>query len=85
MTTATVKRQTITAKQTKAYTKKYGPNDIVKMELNLPESVLKFWVNDEYQGIAYNDIVKNNETKYKLGVYIYCRGDAVKLISFKCR
>ena len=55
-------------------------NDIVTMHLNMDTSTLRYSVNDQDQGIAFDNIDK---TEYKAAVYLFASGTEVELIEYK--
>lgn len=65
------------------YGKDYGTNDIIKLELNLKESKIEFYVNGESQGILSKDIKRNDETKYRLQISMFFRNDSIEILDFK--
>ena len=54
-----------------SYTKSYGDaytgtSCEVKMELNMDEKTIRYYVNDEDQGVAFKDICFRNDEEYKM-------------------
>lgn len=72
-----------TANKSIRYGNHYGNNDIILIELNLKKATLEFYKNDESQGIASTNIVKNDDTKYKLMISLYSEGDSVEIVNFE--
>ena len=64
------------------YGREYGKRDIVKMELNLSKRTIEFYVNDECQGIAFDDIKVGDDIKYKLVIEFWVRDGSCKIINF---
>lgn len=54
-------------------------NDIVTMHLNMDTSTLRYFVNDQDQGIAFDNIDK---TEYKAAVYLFGDDTVVELIEY---
>ena len=52
------------------------------MILDLINGTLSFNVNNINQGIAYKNITKNNNIKYRMAVYTYHTGDSMTLINY---
>ena len=69
-----------------SYGKKLNEGDIVKMEINTENKTMQFWINDEDQGIAFENITFD-DFEYHLAIslctdkqnYAHC----VKLLDFK--
>ena len=55
---------------------------IIKMELNVIDKTLCYYVNDEYQQIAFDKIDFDNHT-YTMAACLYSKNDQVELINFK--
>ena len=62
---------------------KYGKGDKIKIVLNLENVTIKFYKNDIDLGIAYENIQKSKDLKYKLAVYLHWRQDSVSIINFE--
>ena len=65
----------------------YRGGDIAKMELNTIERTLQFYINNEIQGIVYNDIEFDDEYDYHLAIclcaYHTADQNCVELVDFK--
>ena len=57
-------------------------NDNVTIHLDLKQATLKFIINGSDKGIAYNDIQKSENIKYRLLVTIRDIGDTVTISNF---
>ena len=66
----------------RSYGKYWRADDIIKMELNMNEKSLRFYLNDVDQGIASQDIQFKEGETYYLAVAIGDAGTSLKLISF---
>ena len=61
----------------------YGSNDIVSMEMNLKRAEMRFYVNNQDQGVAYTNIKNDDaDVKYRLLVSLYSSGDSVEIVNF---
>ena len=65
-----------------AYGEIWTDNNIVKMELNTKEMTLRYFKNDQNQGIAFNSIDFSNDTIYHLAISCYHEIEALQLIDF---
>ena len=54
------------------------------MELNLSIKELIYYVNSESYGVAFNDIKKDSDIKYKLALSLYFVDVSIQLIKFEC-
>ena len=61
------------------YGKIYRKGDIIKMEFNVPKRTLLYYKNGVNLGIAFNDIIFENDEKYNMVVSMYEIGDSVQL------
>ena len=68
------------------YRENYGPTlkegDIMKIELDLNRSQIKYLVNDQDLGIAYKDIIRGEDIKYRLCASVGLEETEVEIISF---
>eukprot|EP01084_Bolivina_argentea_P008730 16335_1 len=67
------------------YGQMFLTNDTVTMILNLSTSTLSFEINDKPQGIAFDNIVKGKDIKYKIAVSAWNNSDSVSIIDFKIK
>ena len=58
---------------------------ILMMELNLKKGHISFTHDNEFYGIAFDNIKQDDDTKYKLAVGLYDEGVALKLVSFSVK
>ena len=58
-------------------------NDTLTMELNLKKAQLIYYINDKCYGVAVDNIVKNDNVKYKFVVSLYFANAKIKLINFE--
>ena len=65
------------------YGENFGKDDIIMMELNLKNESIQFYKNDKSQGIASKNIVKNNNTRYKLMISLYAKKDSIQIVNFQ--
>ena len=56
--------------------------DIVKMEVDAMNKTLSFYINDEYQGIAVQNIDFENK-KYNMAIYLYDNRNEIELMDFQ--
>ena len=61
----------------------YKVNDIVSIHLDLHEKTVSFSINNQDQGIAYKNIKKGKDLKYKFVASVLTGGTHVQLIDFK--
>ena len=66
-----------------SYGEMYGEDDVIVMELNLKLKTIEFYKNGESQGIAFKDIVKNDDTRYKLFISMFSERDSVQIVNFE--
>ena len=66
----------------KKYNKGFSEGNIVEMIMNLSQGTISFKLDNEDLGIAFKDIVKKDDIKYKMAVYIGCKNHCVNLLSF---
>ena len=64
------------------YGDQYKKNDKVKMTLNLKNADLRFSVNDVSKGIAFENIEKGDDIKYRMFVSMYGENDSVEILNF---
>ena len=64
------------------YGKEYGENDVVSIILDLTKRSINYLLNDKDQGIAYENIGRNEDTKYQLLVALESQDDCVEIINF---
>ena len=57
--------------------------DIVDMELDMDECTLSYYINNEFQGCAFDEIIKDNHTKYQMAVSLQENYDEITLIDFQ--
>ena len=60
----------------------YKAGDIVTMQLDLFNSTISFYVNDRFKGIAFDDIKKGENIRYKLAVMLAKSGDSCTIIEY---
>ena len=61
-------------------------NDIVTMELDLMRANLRFWINNQDQGIAYSNIKNDDENiKYRLFISLFSPKDGFQIVDFSKR
>ena len=65
----------------RSYGDTFEQGDVVRMELNLSTGTIIYYINDESQGIAFKDIEKGDDIKYKLAVELYNDEDSCTIIS----
>ena len=69
--------------------KNYGhramENDIISIELDMGRSQVRFYINYKDQGIAYKDIKKGKDIKYRLAVGALSIGTEIRIINFRTR
>ena len=65
------------------YGSSYKTGDVVKMILDLKKKEIKYIVNDTSDhGVAYNNIVTNDEINYRLAICTYDKDDSVSIINY---
>ena len=64
------------------YGKQCKSGDIVKMEVNILNKTITFYINDKCYGIAYKNIDFENKT-YNMAVSMHGSTDSVQLIAFQ--
>ena len=69
--------------KSKTYGKRYGTGDTLIVELDLTEKQLKFYVNDEYQGIAVKHLPSKSNLDYRLAVTMYREGHQISMKNFE--
>ena len=47
-----------------------GDGDVIKMDLNVNDKTLKYYINDQDQGIAFTDVYFDSNTIYHMAVYV---------------
>ena len=57
-------------------------NDIFSVELDLKSKQIKFFINGEDQGVAYTNIDKDDNVKYRLMVSMAGKDDCVEILNF---
>ena len=57
--------------------------DTITMESDTNKTIIKFYDNEEDQGIAYEDIDFSENRKYQLAVFLNDRYICVQLIDFR--
>ena len=57
-------------------------NDIIKIEYNAGKQTLTYYKNNKSMGVAYRNIVKGKNIKYKLAVYMYWKNNAVSILNY---
>ena len=65
------------------YGKKYGDTDIITMKLDLGKQTLEYFINEESQGIAVHDVIKDNDIYYRFAISMYDQADSVQLLDFE--
>ena len=65
------------------YCNKLKVNDKVTIHLDLTKSEIRFSINDNDQGIAYQNILKGEDIKYRLTVCIGEVGAEIEILDFK--
>ena len=69
------------------YTRKYGDKlkegDILTIELDLNHSQIKYFVNGNDKGIAFKNIKRGKDIKYRLQIALCSVGSEVEIISYK--
>ena len=66
-----------------SYGKLWEASDTIKMELNTNKKTLKFYVNNVDQGIAFDEVDFENNTKYNMAIFLYQKNDSIQLIDFQ--
>ena len=66
----------------KHYGIKFKQGDIITMELDLSKSQIKYYVNNEDQGIAYKNIIRGQDIKYRLAVSLREIDNEIEIVSF---
>ena len=66
------------------YGKRMKEGDIVKMDINTKDRTMSFWINDEYQGIAFEDVAFDG-VEYYLAISLFKQNCEhwVKLLDFR--
>ena len=62
------------------YGKEYGMYDVVTLLLNLKNGTIEFEVNEVSQGIAFDNIQKGDDIKYKFVVSLWNNKDSLTVI-----
>ena len=66
------------------YMKTYGlSNETLTMELNLKKAQLIFYLNEECYGVACDNIVKEDNVKYKFVISLFYCNAKIKLVDFE--
>jgi len=73
----------VTQNMFEQYSMKSQSNDIVRMELNMRLCTLSYYINGQFQGIAYDEIEKNESVCYQLAVSLEGDQDGITLLDFK--
>ncbi len=64
------------------YGQRFRENDTVSIILDLQKQQITYLVNEEDQGIAYKNIIKNDDIKYQLLVVLRNHNDCVEITNF---
>eukprot|EP01084_Bolivina_argentea_P259110 437096_1 len=67
------------------YGQQFGTGDIIAIDLDLEKGHIRFSVNNIDQGIAYDNVIKNDNIQYKLLVCLTFTEDSIELIQFQQR
>ena len=73
----------VTQNMFEQYSMKSQSNDIVRMELNMRLCTLSYYINGQFQGIAYDEVEKNEGVCYQLAVSLEGDQDGITLLDFK--
>ena len=71
--------------QIHGYCNGFFDNDVVEVIVNLSKAEISFTVNDKNQGVAYSNITKRDDIKYRLAVYTYKTNESVTLLDYSVK
>ena len=64
------------------YGRKYMNRDKVSVLLDLKQRIIRFFINDENQGIAYENIQIGNNIRYRMFVSLFFADNSVSILGF---
>ena len=70
-------------KRIRGYGDKLEEGDILTIELDLNNSQIKYFINGNDKGVAFKDIKRGKDIKYRLHAALSSVGSEVELISYK--
>lgn len=73
----------VTQNMFEQYSMKSQSNDVLLMELNMKLCTLSYYINGQFQGLAFDDIEKDEEVSYQLAVSLEGDQDGITLLDFK--
>jgi len=73
----------VTSLMFEQYSMKSRDGDVIIMELNMKRCTLSYYINGQFQGIAFDDIEKDQRISYQLAVSLEQELDGVTLLDFK--
>ena len=66
----------------KSYGNTWSKNDIITMSLDLAKAQISLSINGQNQGVAYENVVKSVDAKYRLFASLVDIGDCVEILNF---